>query len=153
VVVSVAGQPVVDAAGLSYAVGTHRPGDSIQIGVRRDGHNQTLTVHAEPAPATPARDEQTIGGRNPFSGATVANLSPAVADQLGLDTFSRGVLVTRVGEGPAAQVGLQQGDIVRTVNGRQIHTVRDLMAAVGAPANAWQVTIDRGGQQITATFQ
>ena len=44
-------------------------------------------------------------------------------------------------------------EIVRAVNGRQIRTVRDLVGAASAAQGAWQVTIDRGGQQITATFQ
>ena len=34
------------------------------------------------------RDERTLSGHNPFNGATVINLSPAAADQLGLDPFS-----------------------------------------------------------------
>jgi Do/DeqQ family serine protease len=153
VIVSVEGQPVVDAATLNYAVGTRRPGDSVSVGVRRDGKVQTTTVRAEAPPATPARDEQTIGGRNPFTGASVANLSPALADQLGVDAFSHGVIVTRVAGGPAAQVGLQPGDVVRAVNGRRINAVRDLVGAVAGPAGAWEVTIERDGQQITATFQ
>jgi Do/DeqQ family serine protease len=153
VIVSVDGQPVIDAANLNYAVGTRRPGDTLRVGVRRGGNVQTLTIRAEPPPATPARDDQTIGGRNPFTGASVANLSPALADQIGVDAFSRGVVVTRVAGGPAAQVGLQPGDVVRSVNGRQINAVRDLVGAVAAPAGAWQVTIERDGQQITATFQ
>jgi Do/DeqQ family serine protease len=153
VIVSVEGQPVVDAATLNYAVGTRRPGDTVSVGVRRGGKVQTMTVRAEAPPATPARDEQTIGGRNPFTGATVSNLSPALADQLGVDAFSRGVIVTRVAGGPAAQVGLQPGDMVRAVNGRRINAVRDLVGAAAAPAGAWEVTIERGGQQITATFQ
>ena len=102
---------------------------------------------------TPARDEQTIRGENPFTGATVVNLSPAVADELGVDTFAQGVLVTAITGGPAAAVGLQPGDIIRAVNGQQIRAVRDLASAVSRPAPAWQVTIERGGQQITATFR
>jgi Do/DeqQ family serine protease len=153
VVTAVDGHPVVDAASLNYAVGTHRPGDAVSVGLRRGGRDQTVTVRAEAAPATPPRDEQVIGGRNPFTGATVVNLSPAVAEQFGLDAFNTGVLVTAVNGGAAAAVGLQPGDIVRAVNGRRIATVRDLMGAVSAPAPAWQVTIERGGQQITATFQ
>src|SRR5262249_38496024 len=61
VVVSAEGNPVVDAAGLNYAVGTKRPGDTISVGIRRDGRTQTVNVHAEAPPATPAKDEQTIG--------------------------------------------------------------------------------------------
>ena len=58
------------------------------MGLRRGGQNQTVNVRAEAAPATPARDEQTIGGQSPFTGATVVNLSPATADELGLDPFA-----------------------------------------------------------------
>jgi S1-C subfamily serine protease len=49
--------------------------------------------------------------------------------------------------------GLRPGDIVRQVNGRKIETVRDLAVAAGTAAPAWQVTIERNGQQITATFR
>jgi Do/DeqQ family serine protease len=154
VVIAVDGGPVVDAAALNYAVGTHRPGDSLRIGVRRGAGEQTLSLRAEPAPATPARDEQLIGGRSPFTGATVVNLSPAVAEELGLDPFSGpAVLVSKIAGGPAAQVGLRPGDLIRAVNGRSIKTVRDLSGAVAAPAPVWQVTIERDGQQVTATFR
>jgi Do/DeqQ family serine protease len=153
VITAVDGQPSVDAASVNYAFGTHRPGDAASVTVRRGGRNETLNVRTEAAPANPPRDTQTIAGRNPFTGATVENLSPAVADQLGIDTFSQGVIVSRVAGGPAQMVGLQPGDIIRAVNGRRIGSVRDLMGAVSAPAPAWQVTIERGGQQITATFQ
>jgi Do/DeqQ family serine protease len=155
VVTSVDGKPVVDAAALTYAVGTHRPGESVRIGVRRNqGAEQTLTLRAEAAPETPARDQQVLSGRNPFEGATVVNLSPAVADELGLDVFGgAGVLVTGVGRGFALNAGVRPGDIIRQVNGQKIATVRDLMAAVRGNAPAWQVTIERAGQQITATFR
>jgi Do/DeqQ family serine protease len=153
VIVSVDSRAAVDASAVNYAVGTHRVGDPVSISLRRAGRDQALTLRAQAAPATPARDEQTISGRNPFAGATVVNLSPAVADELGLDTFGQGVLVTKIGGGPAAAVGLQPGDIVRAVNGRKIQAVADLVGATARPAQAWQVTIERGGQQITATFQ
>lgn len=153
VIVSVDGRPAVDAGGVNYVLGNHRIGDSVQIGLRRNGQQQTVSLKAQAAPATPARDEQTIGGRNPFTGATVANLSPALAEELGVDAFSQGVMVTKVAGGPAAAVGLQPGDIIRAVNGQQITSTRDLTAVAGRPAGAWQVTIERGGRQITATFR
>jgi Do/DeqQ family serine protease len=146
-------QPVADAGSVNFAVSTHKIGDSMNVGLRRGGQTQTVTVRAEAAPTSPARDEQAIAGRSPFTGATVVNLSPAVADELGLDPFLQGVLVTKVGDGPAAQIGLQPGDIVRSVNGRQIANVRDLVGASSVRVPAWQVTIERNGQQISATFQ
>ena len=74
-VTSVDGAPVVDAAALNYAIATHRPGETAKVGVRRGAAAETVLVHVEPPPATPARDERTINGRNPLQGATVVNLS------------------------------------------------------------------------------
>ena len=154
VVTSVDGGQVVDAAALNYAVATHRPGEAVRVAVRRGGHEQTLTVQAEPAPATPARDERLIAGRNPFAGATVVNLSPAVAEEVGLDPFGKnGVLVLKTSNGAAQQLGVQPGDIIRAVNGRSIRTVTDLTSAVVTPAPVWQFTIERNGQQLTATVR
>ncbi|WP_293907969.1 Do family serine endopeptidase [Phenylobacterium sp.] len=154
VILQVDGRPVADAATLSYAIGNHRPGDQAPLLVRRsDGKDQTLTLHAEAPPATPARDERTLAGRNPFDGATVVNLSPAVADEVGLDVFSGpGVLVTGVGRGLAMNIGLRPGDVIREVNGVKIEAVRDLAGVIATPQRAWKVTIQRGGQTVTATF-
>ncbi|WP_372785624.1 Do family serine endopeptidase [Phenylobacterium sp.] len=153
-VTSVDGGPVVDAAALNYAIATHRPGEAVSVGVRRSGGQQTLTVRAEAPPATPARDERLIAGRNPFSGATVVNLSPAVAEEVGLDPFGkRGVLVIKMADGAAHQLGVQPGDIIRAVNGRDIKSVNDLTSAVATPSSVWQLTIERNGRQVTATVR
>ena len=53
-----------------------------------DFQAQALTLRAEGPPATPAKDERTLVGRHPFDGATVVNVSPAVADELGIDAFA-----------------------------------------------------------------
>jgi S1-C subfamily serine protease len=154
VVTSVDGGPVVDAAALNYAVATHRPGETLRIGVRRTGGDQQLTLRAEAPPATPARDEKVVSGANPFEGATVVNLSPAVAEELGLDPFGgQGVLISKISAGAAQRAGLRPGDLIRSVNGRPIQSVRDLTGAVAVRAAVWQVTIERNGQQVTATFR
>jgi len=154
VVVSAEGRPVVDAASLNYLFATKRPGDTVRLVVRRDGgREQTLTVRAEAPSATPARDQRTIQGQNPLSGATVINLSPATADELGLDPFlGPGVLVSGVGRGFAVGAGFRPGDIIRSVNGRRIESVRDLVSALETPSRGWQITLERGGQTITANF-
>jgi Do/DeqQ family serine protease len=154
VIVSVDGRPAVDAAAVSYAISSRRPGETLRLGVRRGGGEQSLTLRAEAPPATPARDQQVISGRNPFDGATVVNLSPAVADELGLDPFlGKGVLVTNISRGFAMNAGLRPGDLIRRVNGREINTVRDLTAQLTQSGGQWQVTIERNGQEVTANFR
>lgn len=153
IVLQVDGRPAPDAATLSYAIGNHRPGDAVQLTVRRNGREQAVTLPAEPPPAVPAKDERTLAGRNPFDGATVVNLSPAVADELGIDPFTpAGVMVTGVQRGLALNVGLRPGDIVREVNGVRITTVRTLTDTLSTPQRGWRVTIERNGQLVTATF-
>jgi S1-C subfamily serine protease len=76
------------------------------------------------------------------------NLSPAVAEEMGVDPFSSGVLLTKVG-GIAAQAGFQRGDVIRAVNGREVSTTAELAAAVTG-AGGWQIVIDRGGRTIVA---
>ena len=152
VVTTLDGAPVVDAAALNYAFGTHRPGETLKISVRRGAGEQALSVRAEPAPATPARDEHVIAGRNPLQGATVVNLSPAVAEEVGVDPFARaGVMVTKTADGAARRLGVQPGDIIRAVNGRSIKSVTDLTNAVVVPVQAWQLTIERNGREISTT--
>ncbi|WP_374347459.1 Do family serine endopeptidase [Phenylobacterium sp.] len=155
VILSVDGKPAVDAAAISYAVGSARPGQVLKLGVRRDnGAEQTLSLRAEPPPATPARDERLLSGRNPFDGATVVNVSPAVADELGIDAFAaRGVMVLKIGRGFAMNAGLRPGDVIKRVNGRDIGTVGELAGVLGQGGGAWQVTIVRDGQEITGNFR
>ena len=101
-----------------------------------------------------ANQKRVIAGRNPFQGATVVNLSPAVAAEIGIDPFARaGVLVTKTADGAARRLGVQPGDIIRAVNGRSIKSVTDLTNAVVVPAAAWQFTIERNGRELTANVQ
>ena len=83
----------------------------------------------------------------------MVNLTPAVAQDLGVDPFAgRGVLVTRIGEGFALNAGLRPGDFVREINGRAVNTVAELNAAVAGQGRNWTVTVERQGQRITARF-
>jgi Do/DeqQ family serine protease len=153
IILSIDGKPVNDEGGGAFAIGTHKVGDRVPMVIRRGDKEQTLTVRAEAAPESPGRDERTLKGQNPFDGATVMNLSPAVAQDLGADPFAgKGVLVTKIGQGFAMNAGLRPGDFVREVNGRAINTVADLAAVSAGTGRTWAVTIERGGQRITARF-
>jgi Do/DeqQ family serine protease len=152
VIVSVNGAAVNDPTALNYAVATLAPGTSVSLVVRRaGGAERTLSVRLATPPDTPAKDEHTLSGANPFNGATVINLSPAAADQLGLDPFSgTGVVVTGVTGGYAAHLGLQPGDFIRGVNGTPISTVSSLVPLLATPVQVWTIVIERNGQTITA---
>jgi Do/DeqQ family serine protease len=145
-------QPIDDPNAFDYRFATKPLGGKAQIAVLRGGREVKVTILLETAPESP-REETVIKTRSPLLGAKVANLSPAVAEELRLDYSAEGVAVTEVESGSVAQsFGFQKGDIVVNVNNAKIATMQDLLRATSQPARLWRLTISRGGQEISAVF-
>jgi serine protease Do len=148
-VFGVDGLEVDDMQSLNYRIATHKPGDVVRMHVSQGGHTRDVSVKVALPPETPPRDLQTVGGRNPLTGAKIENLSPAVTTDLGLAMTAKGVAVVSVAPGSiAGNYGFRPGDIVRSVNGRAIHRTGDLQAAL-AGAGHWSMIIERGNQRLT----
>jgi Do/DeqQ family serine protease len=151
-IVSVDGAPVDDPNAFDYRFATKPIGGTAQIGIIRQGHNLVLPIALQSLPDTP-RQEVEIKARSPFLGVTVANLSPALADELRLDPQTEGVVVTGIVDGSTAQsIGFQKGDIVVSVNNEKIVKPADLERITSAGGRQWRITILRGGQQISVIF-
>jgi Do/DeqQ family serine protease len=151
-IVAIDGQPVEDPNAFDYRFATRPLGGTAQIDVQRGGKALKLTVPLEAAPDTD-RDEIALTTRSPFQGATVANISPAVADELHLDSNTEGVVVTDLTDGAAAaDVGFQKGDIILAVNNQKIAKTSDLVKATREAARSWRITLVRGGQTINVTL-
>jgi S1-C subfamily serine protease len=150
--VAVDGQPVDDPNAFDYRFATKPLGGQAQLGLVRSGRESRLAVALESAPETP-RNEVVIQSRSPFLGAKVANLSPALAEELRLDSAAEGVAVIAVADGSVAQsIGFQKGDVVLTVNSEAIAKTADLQRVVAQPTRLWRITILRGGQQLSVVF-
>jgi Do/DeqQ family serine protease len=147
-IVSIDGQPVEDPNAFDYRFATRPIGGMSQVEVQRNGKLMKLAVPLETAPDT-GRDEIVITAQSPFQGAKVANISPALADELHLDAGAEGVVVTALtDDGMAANVGFKKGDIILSVNNKKILKTADLERAVGEARRLWRITLMRGGQQI-----
>ncbi len=152
VIVSIDGIVVDDPNSFDYRFATKPLGGSAQIALLRQGRDMSVTVGLESAPDTP-REEVEIKARSPFLGATVANLSPALADELRLDAQVQGVVIVGVADGSEAQsVGFRKGDIVVSVNSQKIEKSADLDRVTRAGSRLWRVIINRDGQHISAMF-
>jgi S1-C subfamily serine protease len=152
VIVAVDGQEVDDTNAFDYRFATKPLGGTATLGVVRGGKEFTVTVALEIAPETP-RDEITIRSRSPFSGAKVANLSPALADELQLDNAAQGVVIVDVDNGSyASNLGFQRGDVILSVNGEKVDRTAELEKLTAAGSRSWRIVIRRGQQQITAVF-
>jgi Do/DeqQ family serine protease len=148
-ILSVDGLTVDDPNAFDYRFATKPLGGATQLGILRGGRESKLTVALETAPDT-GRDEIVIRSRSPFLGAKVANLSPALADELRLDSAAEGVVVLGVEDGSEAQsLGFQRGDIVVSVNNEKVAHTRDLERITKQQSRLWRITVMRGGQQIS----
>jgi serine protease DegQ len=93
--------------------------------------------------------------RHPYIGIQPATLTPEIARLLGINRTS-GVVVMQVETpSPAAEAGIQTGDIITSLNGRETATAEELIAALRStkPGDRVQLTVLRGAktQQITVT--
>jgi serine protease Do len=68
-----------------------------------------------------------VSSPQPSLGITVQNLTPEIAQELGLKK-SQGVVVTKVETGsPADEAGLQEGDIIRQINRKPVKNADDFI--------------------------
>jgi Do/DeqQ family serine protease len=151
-IVAVDGQPIEDPNAFDYRFATRLLGGTAQFDVQRAGKTTKLTVPLEIAPDI-NRNEIVLTGRSPFQGARVANISPALADELRLDVDSEGVVLIDLAEGEAAAIlGFKKGDIILTVNSQKIARTSDLEKASRDAARLWRVTGVRDGQPFSVAF-
>jgi S1-C subfamily serine protease len=82
----------------------------------------------------------------------VANLSPAVAEELGVPSSLSGVIALEIQGGPAKRF-FRKGDILLEVNGVSIASVDDLQRAVAVDESYWEFQINRGGRKLQMTLR
>jgi Do/DeqQ family serine protease len=149
VILSINGHEVADADALKFRMATMPIGTPMKMDLIRNGKTGSATLVAEAPPEIPPRDQATLKGDNPFSGATVANISPAVSEELGGLAQDAGVVVIKADSGYAAQLGLQTGDVLLSINGNKIASVAELRKMLdNAESRRWAIQIGRGEQVL-----
>lgn len=152
VVLQVDGKEIPDAQTLKFRIATATLGKPATLDVWRGGEKRTLQMAMEAPPETPKRNLTRIEGQSPFSGATVANLSPALATEIGLHEYSGVVIVKVIKQSKAGIIGFQKQDIILGINNTKITDVASLRAVLSKPTRNWLVTFKRGDKVIEATL-
>jgi serine protease Do len=150
VVTAIDGRETDDMAGLQFRLATLALGSEARFDILRHGARQVVAVRLVAPPEVPPRDPTTIKGANPLAGATLANLNPALDQDLGMGTQRRGVVVDRVRPGSVAErFQFSRGDVVVAVNGARVRSVAEAAAALAIRPETWHLTVDRGGRTMT----
>ncbi|MDP2966367.1 MAG: PDZ domain-containing protein [Pelolinea sp.] len=168
VITSADGKPVNDFEDLVAFLARYATVDqTIKLTVLRDGKSIEipLTLAARPAPASVEKEilpEETSGGA--WLGIQSTDMSPAIAEAMGLKKDVTGALVVQVSaDGPADKAGIkgsykpfedngQQtmigGDIITTVDGKAISGTQRLAETLAGfkPGDVVKVTLLRDGK-------
>lgn len=153
VIRSVDGYNTDDPEAVRYRFATKALGGKVKLAYLREGRMLETQMALESPPETPAADRTLIKGRNPFAGATVANLSPAIADEMGLDALGgSGVVIVKIDSGSTAnQIQFQPGDIIVAIGEEKVASVKALKSAIVAPRSQWDFAVKRGERTFTAS--
>jgi S1-C subfamily serine protease len=152
-IVAIGGREVPDARALDFRLAIGEVGGSTELQVRRDGAAFSLELPLETPPYEPAPEVSYLEGRHALAGATVANLSPGLNRDLGLDLFEAGVIVLKVDRAtPAAQLRLSRGDLIRTVADKPIEEVAELKTILREHPLPWRLEVERAGRRLAVVI-
>ncbi len=143
VILKVNGDPVSSAGDLSAKIGMAKPDATVTLDVWRGGKHRTITATLGTAEQVVSRDNNSADN-NGRLGLAVRPLTPEERDQVGV---SGGLLVEDV-SGPAADAGIQQGDIVLSADGSPVHSANQLLHIVHEHDKQVALLIQRGDSRI-----
>jgi len=154
VILTLMGRDITDPKALASRLAAQPVGGNAEVVVLRGDDQMTMQVPLEAAPEDPPANETTLDAAHPLGGATIANLSPALAEELQLPTMTKGVIVKDIVRGSKAhRFRLRPGDIIAKVNDRNLGSVAEMDAYWGSYDDEIRVTIMRGGRTLSARIQ
>ena len=158
-ILQLASEPIGDSNALLHAVGSHRPGDRIELEVVRNGKTKTMVVTLGERPSREAIDSGTFQGNDQPQGEAEIE-KPEGLSRLGIEV-SRGadvfgaprelsdkLIVTSVKKGSPAADKLQEGDVLLQAAGQDISTVAALERALVKADEVVMFTIKRGNMPM-----
>jgi serine protease Do len=90
-----------------------------------------------------------------YIGATVQDVTPEIAESLGVAPRSGALVADVVDGGPSARGGLKSGDVVLEIDGQAVHSAADLTkrVAVVEPGSQVRLLVRRDGHRQTLTVK
>jgi serine protease Do len=150
VILGVGQRPIERYGELSTAIAAMKPGTEVALLVWRGGKQQNINVKIDALPdqhpAAAAREGKPSESPRSESalGLTVRPLEPREQQQAG----TAGSLVVEEARGAAQAADVEPGDIILGVNGRRVHSVKELQEAAHGAGKNVALLIQREDQQI-----
>ncbi len=136
VIISFDGRPINDVGLFRNSVSLLQPGESKEIVVIRNGHEEKLKVTVGKAPVKKEPPAKVVNSFDETYGFKVQTLDKATAKELGIP-YERGVVVTDIDPSSvAAAAGIQRGDLILEVNRKKVANTSEFNAAIAKAAKS-----------------
>jgi serine protease Do len=151
------GRPMDGTGDLQRAVGFFSPDRTAKVKILRDQTEKVVEVKVGQAPEERQAQQQRPGGSRARSilGLEVRPVTPEIARQLNLRSTD-GVIVFKVEDGtPAAEAGVQRGDVVKQLNGQTVRTLADFerLTRDMKDGDPLTVLLQRGAMSLYVAFR
>jgi serine protease Do len=162
VITAVNGEKTEDSNVLRNKVAGTLPGNPVTLTILRDGKEQEVKAtldefNAENAKTQRPESRENSGNPNESGklGLDLQPLTPELAKRLELPSDTKGLVVTDVDPaGPAADAGIDKGDVILEINRQPVETFDQAKSALDkAGDNASLILIARGGRTLYITVQ
>jgi len=145
------GQSVEGSEQLTAMITNLNPGSEVKLDILRDGQPMTIHVTLGERPANLSAIPGV--GKAPSEGAlrgiTVQNLTSDLRDQLSLPPNVRGVVISNLDpDSPAAQSGMQPGDVIESINRHPVNSVADFNRLAAEAKGQTLLRINRQGNGL-----
>jgi serine protease Do len=147
IIVELNGEQVTDSRALRLRVSQTAPGTTVRLKVFRNGSEREFSVTLGELPSKPQAANAGNERSGALEGVMIDDLTPQILRQLSLPWQTKGAVVTDVkSTSPAAQAGLQRGDVIQEVNRQPVTSVADFERAVSKAGNGpILLLVNRGG--------
>lgn len=149
IILEMANKTIKDDDEFDYRLQTQPMDKELALKVRNNkGDIQDIAVKLISPPKKPQSKPVLLKGNNLLNGVMVANISPYLATELGIDSTLEGVVIVGVDRVSFAnRLSLQPGDVLQAFGHEKIDNVEDLVAHL-RKLRHFVLTVKRLGQEI-----
>jgi len=149
IILRVDGKLINEPKELRYRIATLVIGEIAKLTILSNSREKIIELKLVAPPEDPPRDIRALTGNQPLSGLVVANMSPALADELGIEAFEEGIYIISLQErGFASRLGLRRGDKITEINNKAMDSTSTLEGFLKKRFDSWVIGVKRDGKVI-----
>jgi Do/DeqQ family serine protease len=159
IIIKIDGDSVSDGNVLRNKVAGTMPGEEVTLTVLRDKQEKTIKVKLDEFEIAQQNETEGPAGapdsaapkQNGRLGVSVQPVTPELASRFRLPSGTKGIAITSVDpNGPAAEAGINPGDVILEVNRETVESIDDMRSAIekSGDGGAIVLLLSRGGQTL-----